>query len=915
MKLSRTAISLSLALALAACSETETAASHLAQAKQYLTQDKIQEGVIELKNAIKLEPNNNEVRFVLGRVYLDAGDGVNAVKELEKARSLKYPDDKLIPLLARAYLISNADVELLDLEKSVSTLSNDSKVRYYAYATLAHVRANEAGKAKDAAEKSNNAQATSPFATLAKAYVLLSENEIDKADVMVEKALGIDADNPELVMLDAQIATIQKDYQQAADQYKKYLKLQPKSRVTYLMLADALIKTEGYQEAEQYVDAILANVPNQPLANYIKSVIKFAEKDYKAASEFSEKAIQAGNSMPHAKLVAGSSAFHQGNYEQANYHLEPIVQYLKADHAARKMFAVSQYQLGRVENIAENLAGYQPSTEEDAAFLSSLSVNLFKIGAKEEAKKIAEQSALSEQSTAKHTARQGIMKLMMNDPTAVSDLESALKEQPDLIGAELAIAYASLEEGDYDKAMLIAEKWIAEHPEKAGGYNMLGAIAMRKREFEQAEKHLLVGLDKEPNNLFGMTEMSRVLVRLDRKADAAQYAQQAVAQYPDSIKALRYQFAVTKDQKGLKDIEKAYNKAPEELNFIILYAEALMDLGNYADALIVANKVENNVNTPKQIWRIRLTALNKLKNIDQAQAVVDDWMQSNPYHPEPILLKVEFLVKEKEAQRALSLLDRALTGHHEDNMFMQSVKLQILLDAHRVTEARKLYAQIKDKITNESTKAGVEGRIAIIDERYEDAIPLMSQFYDSFPSTQNALYLSLAYNNHGDSENAIASLEKHLKTFDRDDRVRTALANLYLKSDKSKAYSKYERLIESQPNNVLALNNLAWLAMEKGELETAIGYIERAYSLAPTLPNVPDTFGQILLKLDKKRESLAKAKEAYELAKGRDVDISLNYAQVLVANKRKNKARELLDSIIVKNTEQQAKLTELKEQL
>src|SRR6478752_3113740 len=89
------------ALALAACG-TSDPAGLVASAKKYLAESNPKSAIIQLKSALQKEPDNAEARFLLAQALLDGGDPVNAETEARKARELKYPDDAVVPLLARA---------------------------------------------------------------------------------------------------------------------------------------------------------------------------------------------------------------------------------------------------------------------------------------------------------------------------------------------------------------------------------------------------------------------------------------------------------------------------------------------------------------------------------------------------------------------------------------------------------------------------------------------------------------------------------------------------------------------------------------------------------------------------------------------------------------------------------------------
>jgi thioredoxin-like negative regulator of GroEL len=77
---------------------------------------------------------------------------------------------------------------------------------------------------------------------------------------------------------------------------------------------------------------------------------------------------------------------------------------------------------------------------------------LLELGATAEAKKLLEQNEEARSNNACNNARKGILKLMMNDPSGIHDLQDAVKLDPTFIEAELALAYAVIQNSDIEKA-------------------------------------------------------------------------------------------------------------------------------------------------------------------------------------------------------------------------------------------------------------------------------------------------------------------------------------------------------------------------------------------------------------------------------------------------------------------------------
>ncbi|RGP39482.1 hypothetical protein BPTFM16_02875 [Altererythrobacter insulae] len=99
--------------------------------------------------------------------------------------------------------------------------------------------------------------------------------------------------------------------------------------------------------------------------------------------------------------------------------------------------------------------------------------------------------------------------------------------------------------------------------------------------------------------------------------------------------------------------------------------------------------------------------------------------------------------------------------------------------------------------------------------------------------------------------------------------------------------------------------------LKQNKIDKALLHAKEAFSLAPEIPNIADTYGQVLLQAGDNKEALKYASKAFDLTQGKDSDIALNYVEVLIANSHFDEAKVTIKKIVTNTTEQSDKKTQL----
>ena len=81
----------------------ESIDEYLEAANEHYNRHEYDAAVIQLKNALLLEPDNSEGHLLLGKMYLERGNAAEAGKLIERARELGLERNEWLVPLAKVY--------------------------------------------------------------------------------------------------------------------------------------------------------------------------------------------------------------------------------------------------------------------------------------------------------------------------------------------------------------------------------------------------------------------------------------------------------------------------------------------------------------------------------------------------------------------------------------------------------------------------------------------------------------------------------------------------------------------------------------------------------------------------------------------------------------------------------------------
>ncbi len=415
--------------------------------------------------------------------------------------------------------------------------------------------------------------------------------------------------------------------------------------------------------------------------------------------------------------------------------------------------------------------------------------------------------------------------------TAARAFERAIRYAPDDARGYLLLTKARVALSEPAAAEAVLRELIEARPELIEAYFELGQLLASQADYARAEPPLRNVLELDPDHLDAAILLVRSLVEQQRASEAAQLSQQ------------------------LFDRSGGDPWVAEQL------FRQLLDAGAPAEALALLRLLDRN-DLPQHA-RVAIAHLYlQLGQLDAAEALASDMLAVNDRAVAAQLLRAQVLAQQNRYLEALPLLLGVTT---DDSVYARSHALAADLASRmgRFAQARQLAeAALAHRRGNRELLIA----LAQVHERAGDARAarqVLAQALDAHPADLDLLY-------------AAGTLE------DRLGAPRRAVAFL-------------ERILALEPDHVSALNFLGYSLADRGvELARAERLLSRALELAPLSGYVLDSYGWLLVRLQRYREAEAMLLRAARLSP-REPEILWHLGELYLTRGERERGLELLE--------------------
>ncbi|MZI96105.1 PEP-CTERM system TPR-repeat protein PrsT [Vibrio sp. CAIM 722] len=895
-------------------------------AQKYLSKNDISSATIELKNAIQSSPKDSEPRLLLGKIYLQNGNFPAAEKELSRSLHLGADKSTVVPLIAKTLVAMGRNDDAIELISESDINQPKARADLVGLQAIAEFNLRNNDNAKSLLTKLTSTidkgiLDKSVYFNLAQTRLSAIDNDNSAALSFVNKAIQADETNSDSWLLKGHIELALKNTDKAITDYKKAYSLSPAASFYSLYVARALVLAQKFKEASPYVDKMLSAVPNYPIANELKAAILYADKNYTGAKDSADRAINNGSKNTSTMLISAVSAYQLKLYEQADRRLKQVLPRLPADHFANRLYIVTLMKLGYVDEAIDKMESLDTDKKDNSSFVSQMSLTLSKLGRDDEALSLATKAYNSSKSNDTEMML-GMVKLADNDESGLKELRSAISQQPDQRKAEIGVAYYYLKLGKLDDAKDVADKWLKKNPKDTDALALKGQYELLIKDYKGAEATYKDLLKIVPDQVKAQESLARALLLQDDYDQAYKYAYQAKKKDPNSIAAIQLLFSSAQKTGRMDDvielIDQQLKQSPSDLSLLHQKAFALITEQKTQPALTLLENIPDEEKTG-ETWSLIGNLYFMKKLWFDADRAYQKWRKLSPNSVNAYLRSIQVDEESDNLSAGIALTQKAQQQFPNDIRF-PLIKINLLIKSKQIAEAQKLLNNLPAEPKGSVYALKLQERIHVANRDFPKALQLQEQIYKKAPGLVAARELASLYEASGERKKAIDFLQNEIETRPEKARpLQLLLADIQSRYKPEDAIEQYQTIIKREPKNLIALNNIAWLYINKNDYDTACNYSVKAYDMAKNQPVIIDTYGYCLLKQGNKEKNKEKVTEAvsllsqaYKTTKGyNNAEIALHYAESLISNKQYALAKDVLNDIDTNN----AKLTAMKSNL
>ncbi|MET0012494.1 MAG: XrtA/PEP-CTERM system TPR-repeat protein PrsT [Sedimenticola sp.] len=881
------------------CSAELTENQHLEKAQSYIDKGEFRSASIEVKNAVKKNPNNVQARFLLATLHYQLGNPVASEKELERARGLGVSEEAVVPVLANVLLQQRKYDELLSLETNGLPSSVKAEI------------------------------------LVTQGYALLGQEKIKKATASFKEATTLDKSSIHVRAANARLKAVNNDFRGAKSAIESVLSDAPEYAFGWSLLGDIELRNQKLEAAEQAysnainssaynisdaikrslirlqlnkfkeaqfdIDALLKRAPKHAGVFHAQGMLHFLQSNYADAAEAFNQAVLRDKKHVQSLFYLALSHLRLKNLAQAETYGNAVLAVVPRSIQGRIFMATLSFLKKDYARAEEILRPMLVTSSNNVPIMNLLASSLLHQGKVDEAVELLKHIVDIEPDSPIARMRLGVGFLAAGDQqSGITHLKSILESDPEFEQADVLLVLNHLRNKSYDQALAAAQDYQQRNPNSATPLNLQGLayLSMQReldarRLFEQAKAIA-------PGDLTACHNLALIEIKAKKNEKARNLYLEVLRHHPGELSSLLKLAALD----GLEKKEQAMVERLQQA--IIAHPEAVQPRLVLARHYLVINK-------PEFVQGLFSELANEKRNTPEVLMILASSQLALQKFADAKIPLDKFIAIQPQSARAHYLLSRAHAGLNNqadsrdelekavalDSDFLpaQLEISNVLLREENYEQAKKHIEIVKGLASDHPSVLKLESSLAKLEGDSKIALHQAEMAFKKAPDRESMFFLARLKWSMGDREGSIKLQEQWVKQHPKDSLARHELAGAYLQNGRNgKAIEHYKILLELDNNNLIALNNLAW---ELRDLEPvqALDYAIRASHINSESAPILDTLALLFLKNGEIEKATRTIRRALDKEPG---SLTIQYHSAMIDAKagREIAARNTLQKLV-----------------
>lgn len=895
-------LTLVLSASLGGCDSTikHTEQEHIQRAKDFEDKGNLKGSIIELKNAIQKNPDSPQARLLLGQIYLKAGLGTEAEKELSQASQLGVGAATIKPLLGEALMLMGEYRRVLD------EIHPDSQTSRVHLSRILQLRADallKLGKVGDACNlylQSLEADRQNPPTYWGLAQCEIAKRDMNKAREWLETALTMRDRQARSWLYMGDYEQINKRPDAALVAYSTALKTEPNNLDALQSRAIVRIKLGQLDAASEDIATIARLAPKSVRANYLKASLNYTRRQFDEANGALQEVFKLTSDHAPSLLLAGMTAHAQGAYQQAETHFKRFLGRVPGHTEAMKMLATTQLRTKQANEALKTLAPLLASRMNDAQALALAGEAYLVKGDAVKAADYFERALAIDPDNAAIRTRLGFSHLASgNTKNAIHEL-AEVATRPNQHGAEMLLILTHLNQREYDQALALIAQLDTKLARSPAMLNMAGRAYLGKNDRANARQRFEQALAAEPLYYPAVSSLAQLDLQ-DNQPEAARKRFEAILSRDKNnlfaMMALAEMAALARQEREQVNwLEKASRAHPKAIGPRIALARVHLAQREFQQALALANEAVRT--DPDHPLALNLLGTVQLAMNDKAGATstFTRLTQKADQSPDALLRLARTQIADRKPAAARTTLEKALKlkpDHLESLDTLATLTLQEGKHEAALSAARQIQAR------HPQSAIGFlrEGDILLAQKRPAVAVKSYEQALTRGAGSNGFIQQNRAQRMAGNAKLAEQQLADWLKQYPSDTTVRAYAAQYHIVGGRNQeAIAEYQIILRQRPDDPAVLNNLATLYVRERD-RRGLPTAERAYKLAPDSPAIQDTLGWAHIEQGQPSRGLSLLQQALKSAPRNPV-VRYHHAVALARTGNETQARKALQLLL-----------------